>query len=173
MLRTFSIAIVVAVASFLTSSPFAANLISTSTESLVAKVNAEYPAFFKNDPELLPTTINTGVNFGTDMVIVIESCGNDDCQTGLAINVNTSEIIKLPTASYGGYDFRRDYSLLVVNPNPRDYLVDHRGTKKLPAWLYREMYTVEQGKFVKFHQDRKGPTTDKTFVGYYITPASD
>ena len=73
------------------------------------------------DADQVKRTIAEGVNFGTDYIIIPIGCDATDCQDAVAINNVTGKTIRLPTASYG-YDFRKDYRLLVVNPDLREWL---------------------------------------------------
>ena len=124
------------------------------------------------DGDQVKRTIEEGVNFGADYIIIPIGCDATDCQDAVAINIVTGTTIRLPTASHG-YPFHKTYSLLVVNPDLNEWLRlnDFTGSGKLPNWLSRKMYIIKYGRFVKVREDKAGPrteTTDEAFRNYYI-----
>jgi hypothetical protein len=54
------------------------------------------------------------VNFSGQYIVNYWGCGSP-CQVGVAINAQNGQIIELPSAS-GGYDFRKNSRLLILNP---------------------------------------------------------
>ena len=58
--------------------------------------------------------INQGINFAGYAILAQWGCGSS-CQSGVIINVQTGDILPLPTASFG-YLFKKDSMLLIVNP---------------------------------------------------------
>lgn len=175
MLRTTLFSVVLAVSTLFSLVTFAANLLPSPTkQQLVTKVMKIAKAqYWLVNIDQVKAAIESGPNYAAKYVLIAVACGIE-CQTGVAINIDTGTIIELPTAEYGYY-FRKDYSLLVVNPDPSEWLPDSdlTGTGKLPDWLFRKMYTIKKGQFVKFYEDKAGPgaiTTDQAFYDYSIIP---
>ncbi len=162
MLRTLLLAVVLAVFP-LYSVAFAADLptaLAPTPDELAIKVIA---AAYKNkwaiNIDQVQRTIDAGVNFGPNRIVIPIGCDATDCQDAIAVNTETGKIIRLPTAAYG-YDFRAGNNLLIVNPHARaDYLrvSDDAGTGKVPERLFRELYTIEDGKFAMFYRDKDMP----------------
>lgn len=127
--------------------------------------------FWKFRTAILNGAASENINFGFNETVITWGCGTE-CQSGVIINRDNGNITELPVAAYG-YDFRTECNLLIVNPNPNEYLTssDLMGTGELPSWLFREMYTLKNGYFVKVLKDKAEPgtiTNEQAFGKYYI-----
>jgi len=93
-------------------------------------------------------TIETCVNFNAAFTLIQWGCGTE-CQSGAIVDRTDGAIYGLPTAT-GGYDYRADSSLLIVNPHPTESMPG----SGIPDWLWREFYQFKNSSFVLIHQDK-------------------
>ena len=172
MLRTTLLAVVLAVSTLFGSSVASA---TDFVNGLAQPHLVKGTKFWDFHTAISNGAATENINYGNKYTVVTWGCGTE-CQSGVIIDRDTGDLTWLPTAAYG-YDFRTECNLLIVNPNPKEYLAssDLMGTGKLPGWLFREMYTLKNGRFVKESQDKAGPgtlTADQAFGQHYIVTSN-
>lgn len=161
MLRTFSLAVVLAASTFFVSTTltFAADLPSyPTTEQLVAKVlKVANKRNWQVTVDQVKSTIERGVNFGMNGIIIPRGCDATDCQQSIVIDITTSKIIDLPGASYD-YLFEKGNVALIVNSDADEYfrVSDSANTGKYPDWLSRKVYIFRKGCLILAAEDKTG-----------------
>ncbi|MET0394771.1 MAG: hypothetical protein ABW019_16620 [Chitinophagaceae bacterium] len=109
------------------------------------------PLDFSSNPEAryYRTRIREGyredsVNFAGHYTLVIWGCGAP-CQAAVIIDRQTGKIYDVPTAS-GGYEFRVDSRLLIVNPPDEDGFYDDCPYCKPLVYIFNEKKKTFQEK---------------------------
>lgn len=88
---------------------------------------------------------NEGLNFGGHYTIATWGCGTS-CQYGAIIDFKTGNVYPIPNAS-GGYNYKKNSRLLVVNPPDNSGYYDDCIYCVPELWVWLE----EQKKFKRLH----------------------
>lgn len=112
------------------------------------KLNTKQSSFSKRFKTMINQSFEKEpINFAGKYVLNYWGCGSP-CQVGIAINAENGKLIELPSAG-GGYEYRKDSRLLVLNPpDSLDYYI------KDCEWCKPELYLLDtiKNSFIKLEE---------------------